>query len=121
MSPLFPAVRQLLRWQLWAMLTAVSIAYLYGAEPFARSAALGAAIAILPNAYFAYRAGSPQPDKSAQDIVRGFYFGETVKLIATAVLFAVVLQLPGLKFPALFGSFIAVLMTFWFALLVNTK
>lgn len=118
-SPLFPAVRRLLRWQAWMMIAAAGVAYFLGGETAARSALLGGLVAFLPNAYFASRIGAAQHHKTAHEIVRSFYFGETVKLVATAALFALVLHVPGVSFGPLLGAFIAVLMVFWFALLLN--
>lgn len=115
-SSLFPAVRQLLRWQALIILLAVGIAYAAGHESAARSALLGGLIAFLPNAYLAWRVGTAQ-NKTAHEIVRRFYVGETVKLIATALLFALALHLPGVMFAPLIATFIAALMVFWLGLL----
>lgn len=117
MLPLYRSVKRLLRWQALVVAAAVGIAYLAGGEQAARSSLLGGLTAFLPNAYFATRVGSAQKNKTAREIVRSFYFGETVKLVATAVLFGLVLHLPNIAFAPLIATFIAVLTVFWFALL----
>lgn len=121
MLPLLRTVERLLRWQALVVVAAVGIAYLAGGEQAACSSLLGGLTAFLPNAYFAAKVGAAHTHKSktARDIVRGFYFGETVKLVATAVLFGLVLHVPNIAFVPLFATFIAVLTVFWFALLLN--
>lgn len=120
MLPLLRSVERLLRWQALVVVAAVSIAYLAGGEPAARSSLLGGLAAFLPNAYFAAKVGAAHTkSKTAREIVRSFYFGETVKLVATAVLFGLVLHVPNIAFAPLFATFIAVLTVFWFALLLN--
>ncbi|BBL72878.1 ATP synthase subunit I [Methylogaea oryzae] len=118
-SPLFPAIRQLLRGQALVVAAAVWIAYLAGGEQAARSSLLGGLAAFLPNAYFATRVGKSQNKKTAREIVHSFYVGETVKLVSTALLFSLVLQLPNVVFAPLIATFVAVLTVFWFALLLN--
>lgn len=85
----------------------------------ARSAFLGGMTAFLPNAYFAVKFGSPDSTRTAKDIVKRFYYGETIKLITTAVLFIFIFQLPDIMFAPLFTGFGAVLAVFWFALLAR--
>lgn len=79
---------------------------------------MGGLVAIIPNLYFAYKiylARAQEP----QGIVRAFYTGETIKLLLTGALFALVIQIPGISFLALLASFAAVLSVFWFALLLG--
>lgn len=117
-SSLFPAVKLLLRWQALVVAVVFGVAYAVGGEQAARSSLLGGLTAFLPNAYFAMRVGATQ-NKTAHEIVRGFYIGETVKLIATALLFGLVLHVPGVTVRPLIATFVAVLTVFWFALLIN--
>ncbi len=84
----------------------------------ARSAGLGGLIAFIPNVYFALKISHDQGN-DPQRIMRGFYVGEVVKLILTAVLFVLVFRLPNISFMPLFTSFVAVLGVFWFALLLD--
>lgn len=116
---LIPAVRRLLRWQALVVVVAVCIAYALGGEPAARSALLGGLTAFLPNIYFALRAGVTRYDKTAKEIVRSFYIGESVKLVLTALMFWAVLRLPDISFMPLIATFVAVLTVFRFALLDN--
>lgn len=62
-SPLFPAIRQLLRGQALVVAAAVWIAYLAGGEQAARSSLLGGLAAFLPNAYFATRSARAKTKK----------------------------------------------------------
>lgn len=56
----------------------MSASFLYGGLTF-----------LLPHAYFSFRFFQHSGAQRAQLIVKNFYFGEVVKLIATAVLFIV--------------------------------
>jgi ATP synthase protein I len=78
------------------------------------SSALGALIAILSNAYFAFKFLFTS-GWDAQAIVRAFYFGEAVKMAMTAALFYLALQIPSVDFFALLAGFAAGLSVFWFA------
>ncbi|GAB6068625.1 hypothetical protein JCM13664_19450 [Methylothermus subterraneus] len=86
----------------------------------AKSAGLGGLIAFLPNAYFALKVSQSQ-GKTPQQIVRGFYLGEAVKLGLVGVLFFLALRTPGVRFVALLIGFIAVLSVFWVALLLSEQ
>ena len=86
----------------------------------AGSAAVGGLAAFLPNLYFAIKFGRHDPKKSAQDVLKAFYVGEAVKLALTALLFALVFQIPGILVIPMFVGFIAVIMVFWFALLMRS-
>ncbi|MBS1211483.1 MAG: putative synthase protein, partial [Proteobacteria bacterium] len=87
----------------------------------AKSALLGGLVGFLPNAYFAVRFGRRDPTKTAKDVVRSFYLGESVKLLFTALLFVLVFQLPGILFMPLIIGFVSVIMVFWFALLLRSN
>jgi len=84
----------------------------------ARSALFGGLIGFVPNLYFAYRILASR-GKPVKQIVRGFYVGESVKIMLTAGLFAIVFQIPNILFLPLFAGFLAVLLVFWFALLLS--
>lgn len=86
----------------------------------AKSAGLGGIIAFVPNAYLALKVSRSQR-KTPQQILRGFYLGEVIKLALTAVLFFLVLRLPDIRFMSLLVGFVAVLSVFWFALLLNEQ
>lgn len=102
-----------------ASLVSLGIGLVWG-WPAAKSSALGALIAFLPNAYFALRIARSR-GQTPKQIVRGFYLGEVVKLVLTATLFFLVLRMPGLRFGPLFAGFAAVLGAFWLALLLDKK
>jgi len=85
----------------------------------AQSAFFGGLIGFLPNAYFSYKISRTR-GMAAQQILRSFYAGETVKLLSTAALFVLVFQLPGILFAPLFSAFVAVTSVFWFALLMQS-
>jgi len=86
----------------------------------ARSVGYGGMTALIPNAYFALRMCRDR-GKNPRRIIRGFYMGEAVKLILTAVLFVLVFRLPEIRFMPLFAGFVAVLGVFWFALLLDNR
>lgn len=81
----------------------------------ALSPLLGGAVAVVPNLYFAYKVYLAR-NQEAQGIVNAFYTGETVKLVLTAALFSIVLQIPSVNFLTLLIGYVAVLSVFWFAL-----
>lgn len=96
--------------------TLVAFCFLWiGGWQYAISPLMGCGIALLPNLYFAYKIYLAR-NKAAQGIVSAFYAGETIKLILTAALFAMVLQVPSVNFYTLLAGYVAVLSVFWFAL-----
>ena len=105
--------------QMLAVISIVLVASVIWGWPVARSALLGGMTAFLPNLCFALGFGYSNPNRTAREIVKTFYFGETIKLITTAVLFVLIFQLPDIRFLPLFASFGLVLTVFWFALLVR--
>ena len=118
---LFNAVRRVLLLQVLTILAAFTLVWGIGGKGQAVSALIGGSIGFLPNAFFALVFGRKDPRKSASQVVRAFYFGETVKLILTALLFVIVFQLPDIWPLPLFATFVAVLMVFWFALLLRSN
>ncbi len=77
----------------------------------------GALVAIIPNAFFALRIFLKRNAK-VQQIVRSFYVSESIKIVLTFVLFAMVFQLPGINLLTVLAGYVSVLSAFWFALLV---
>jgi len=116
---LFFAVKRVLLMQLLAiaLIGGSTLAFFGWAE--ARSALFGGLIAFLPNAYFAAKFGFSDKTRTAREIVRSFYIGESIKIIITAGLFFLIFQLPNILFLPLFAGFISVLMVFWCALLMR--
>ncbi|MGH8558443.1 MAG: ATP synthase subunit I [Methylococcales bacterium] len=84
----------------------------------ARSGFLGGMIGLLSNACFAVRIAATK-GRTATEIVRAFYSGESIKIIITAGLFIFVFQLPNILYGPLFAVFAAVIFMFWFALLFS--
>ena len=76
---------------------------------------VGSGIALIPNLFFAYKMYLAR-NLQAQDIVNAFYTGEVIKLVLTAALFALALQIPSIDFLALLIGYVTVLSVFWFAL-----
>ena len=116
---LFSVVRRVLQLQGLTILSVTGLAYVLGGTDAAKSALIGGLVGFVPNAYFAARFGRADPRKSAKEVVRTFYLGETIKLTITALLFFLVFQLPGILFLPLFIGYVSVLMVFWFALLLR--
>ncbi len=89
---------------------------LIGGWKSAISPLVGGCVALLPNCYFAYKIYLAR-NLEAQGVVNAFYAGETIKLILTAALFSIVLQIPSVDFLTLLIGYVAVLSVFWFALI----
>lgn len=107
-------------WKILAIQASVTIALpalllVFFGWPEARSGFLGGLIGLLPNAYFAARIAATK-GKTANEILRAFYSGESMKIIITAGLFIFVFQLPNILHGPLFAVFGAVIFMFWFAL-----
>jgi len=116
---LFFAVKRVLLMQLLAIALIGGFTLAFFGWPEARSALFGGLIAFLPNAYFAAKFGFSDKTRTAKEIVRSFYIGESIKIIITAGLFILIFQLPNILFLPLFAGFISVLMVFWCALLMR--
>jgi len=117
---MFHAVRRLLQLQMLTILLAFALAWAVGGKSQAMSALFGGLIGFLPNAFFAVVSGRRDPRKTAGQVIRALYFGETIKLLFTALLFVIVFQLPGIFPLPLFAAFLAVTVMFWFALLLHS-
>lgn len=81
-------------------------------------AALGGAVAFVPNMYLAVRIYKTA-GREAQKIVRSFYVGEAGKLLLTALLFLLIFQIPTIEIVPLLTGYVAALSVFWFALLLR--
>lgn len=80
----------------------------------ALAAACGAAIALIPSAYYAAHVFSKAPGTAPRQVLRAFYVGEVVKLILTAVLFIIALRWLSAHFLPLITTYAAALGTYWF-------
>lgn len=108
-----PALRQL-SWQIALLLVlAAAAAITSGLKP-ALSAAAGAGIAVIGQAYFVARAFRHAGAPSARHIVQDFYRGEAGKFTLTALLFAAVFITWKSVMPGwLFASFILEQLVAW--------
>jgi ATP synthase protein I len=113
------AVKRVLLMQLFAIALIGGVTLAFFGWPVARSALFGGLIAFLPNVYFAAKFGISDKTRTAKDIVRSFYIGESIKIIITAGLFILIFQLPNILFLPLFAGFASVLVVFWCALLMR--
>ncbi|SDG14952.1 ATP synthase protein I [Onishia taeanensis] len=78
------------------------------------SALTGSAVALLPNAYFVWRAFRYQGARHTQDIVKGFYRAEAGKFGLTVALFTLVFVAVPPSNPAFFfGAYVATLLVHW--------
>ena len=116
---LYYIVRRVLQLQMLIILIVSGLTLLLAGAREAGSAIAGGLVGFVPNAYFAIKFGRQDPRKTASQVVRAFYLGETIKLVVTALLFAIVFQIPGIEFMPLFIGFVPVVMVFWFALLLH--
>ena len=87
------------------------------------SALLGGLTAFVPTALFAKKFFKHQGARAAKQIVRSFYIGEFLKIISSALLFALIFMFYTVIPAAFFLTYIAVVMTYWFAPLIidNTQ
>lgn len=80
------------------------------------SALVGGGISLAATAYFAVRVFAG--DRSdLKRVVRAFYVGEAHKIVLTAVLIVVAIKWLNVAFMPMFGTYMATLLVFWFALL----
>ena len=76
----------------------------------ALSAGAGCFACLIPSAYFAFRAFRYSGARSVMLILQSFYHGQAMKLVMTAVIFALIfIYMKPLNVTALFGGFVLVL------------
>jgi len=86
----------------------------------AMSAALGGIACLVPSLAFAYRAFRFSGARSAKKILSSFYSGEAIKLVLTALIFALIfINVKTLNVAALFGGFILVQSVIWATILLT--
>jgi len=101
-------VKRLLRYQLCAGVL-LAAGMMFWNPVAAHSLVIGAAIAFLPNVYYALRVFDMSKARCVDSTLRALYAGAMGKMIMTATLFCVAfLLLAPLHIPALFLGFIAV-------------
>lgn len=86
------------------------------------SAFLGSLVAFLPSLLFAEKLFRHQGARAAKQIVKNFYAGEFIKIASTMLLFTLVFLFCEVVPLAFFLTYIAMLMTHWFApLIIDNK
>jgi len=114
-QPAFPV----LLWQAFTCVGAALVLLLSKGPVAGYSGLLGGLVALVPNAYFAYRVYRYSGARSVRAIVGELYAGEAGKLILTAALFvSVLMAVKPLEVAALFGCYLAVLAVGASALLI---
>ena len=110
-----PAVKKVALYQL-ALLLPASAALLGWDTVVAYSALLGGLIQIVPQAWFARQAFRYAGARRVQSIVSAMYWGETGKVLLSAVLFtATFLLVSPLHVGALSSSFVTMILVQWFS------
>ena len=75
----------------------------------------GGVAVFIANLFFVYKAFSKSGAQANKQVVKAFYFGETIKIILSAVLLVVAfLMLPGFEIYVLMG-YVAALLAQWLA------
>ncbi|MEW6989594.1 ATP synthase subunit I [Colwelliaceae bacterium 6441] len=78
--------------QIIAMLVSVLllafVTYLYWGQDYAISVLAGGAVTIIPNIFFALKAFRYAGARSSEKVMESFYSGEKMKIVLTAILFA---------------------------------
>ena len=82
----------------------------------AYSAIIGGGISIIVTAYFAGHVFSVRAGSTASKIARAFFVGESIKMVLTAILFAVAILWLDILFLPLFLTYIATLFAYWLVL-----
>ncbi|WP_280552590.1 ATP synthase subunit I [Halomonas sp. 25-S5] len=109
-----PRFQNLLLAQLVTASLMTSFGAWLGGVPVAMSALLGGAVALLPNAYFAWRMFRYQGARYTKQIVNSFYKAESGKFGLTAALFILVfISVPPSNPAFFFGAYVVTLFAHW--------
>ncbi|CEK12212.1 ATP synthase subunit I [Legionella hackeliae] len=108
-------VKRLLAAQLIICLVIALALLLVWGEKESLSALLGGLVAIIPSALFARKLFRYQGARAARQIVKGFYLGEALKIVATIALFTFVFMSFKIAPLVFFFTYIVVLMSHWLA------
>jgi len=108
-------VKRLLKAQIFTSLLISLVFFGLMGKKSGISAMLGGIVAIVPSALFAKNMFRYQGARAARQIVKSFYFGEALKILSTAILFALVFIVYKVAPLAFFFTYIMVLMTYWLA------
>ncbi|SET68384.1 ATP synthase subunit I [Thalassotalea agarivorans] len=82
------AIKQILIALLVTVLCSV-INFIYWGTPSGQSALIGGFVAIIPSIIFAYKAFQFAGASASKKVIDAFFMGEKLKLVLTAVLFAI--------------------------------
>jgi len=116
-----PAVKKVALYQL-ALLLPASAALLGWDAVVAYSALLGGLIQVIPQAWFARQAFRYAGARRVHAIVSAMYWGETGKVVLSAVLFTTTfLVISPLDVGALFSSFVIMILVQWFSIFTVLK
>ena len=116
-----PAVKKVALYQLAVLLPATA-ALLGWDAVVAYSALLGGLIQIIPQAWFARQAFRYAGARRVHAIVSAMYWGETGKVVLSAVLFTTTfLMISPLNVGALFSSFVIMILVQWFSIFTVLK
>ena len=116
-----PAVKKVALYQL-ALLLPASAALLGWDAVVAYSALLGGLIQVIPQAWFARQAFRYAGARRVHAIVSAMYWGETGKVVLSAVLFTTTfLMISPLNVGALFSSFVIMILVQWFSIFTVLK
>lgn len=85
------------------------------------SALIGGAIAALGSASMAFAVGTVRPEASPGRLLYGFIFGEILKFVVTAALFAAVILTLRVTPLAMLGTFVAAFVVYWIVLIKATS
>ncbi len=115
-APYIAKIKKVLYMQVVVALAVPGLWVMFGSSLEVKSALLGGLIGVFPNAIFAFKLLQATGQDSRM-IAKAFYWGEFLKLIATGLLFGVVIMYVEIAFLPLLLCFAAVLSVFWFSLL----
>lgn len=115
------AVYKVLRWQAVIGCVVALAGFLVFGAVVGASVLLGAAIAVIANFNFARIVLARKRQHDAVLVARGFFTGESVKLLVTVALFGLTFKLFGehkiaLSPLAVFTGYVATLLAYWYAL-----
>ncbi|EPC00731.1 hypothetical protein L861_13145 [Litchfieldella anticariensis FP35 = DSM 16096] len=109
-----PRILRLLLAQFVVVCAVTGLGAYTGGLAVAVSALLGGGVALLPNAYFAWRAFRYQGAQHTRNIIKSFYRAEAGKFGLTVVLFTLVFVIVPPSNPAFFfGAYVATLFVHW--------
>lgn len=98
------AFMQILIALIFVLICSVATYFIWGLS-FAQSVLAGGAISIIPNFVFAHKAFKYAGARSSEKVLDSFYSGEKLKIVLTAVLFALAFKFLAIEPVAFFSSF----------------